>query len=173
MAIQPPTAKQAKKYKRFLSPGEQIITVTGVSPRYYFLLLPVYVLFAFLLIGMPKLVHHMVERRAKLYILTNKRILVKDGIFSINITSASYDQIAHIRVDEPFFKKLLFDTGSVVVITTSGKKEESDEIILKNVGSPMEIKNMLESLISHRDKELPYEVRQEFFSEEHIPRLRM
>jgi len=133
-----------KKYAKFLIPGEEIVLVTGVGKR-YFLLKSLFILpFAFLLIGIPALTKVLRERQSLRYILTNHRFLVKKGIFTLKITSAPYDKVTHIMVEEPFIKRVIFNAGNLILITAGFDQRE---ILIENVGNPIKFKNLMEHLI--------------------------
>lgn len=167
----PPTDKDQEAMKSFLSEDEELILVTGYGPTYLksraivfimwpgFLVMGVCTGFAWysgynlgygLLLGMVLAIvaavlltvrmHH-----ANRYLLTTRRLIVKKGIVAVKLTSALYDKITHIEVDQSFADKVLMHHG-VVIINTAGAN--NDQIILHNVEHPIEFKNLLERLIN-------------------------
>lgn len=128
-----------------LSPTNTLLILMGIS-----LILSLILLY----FVVPRFVHIMVLRRSKLYIFTNRRILLKDGIFSIKLTSAPYDKITHISVIENFLDKLLFNVGDIAIHTAGPTPVE---LKLYHLSSAMEMKNVLEGLII-REKHQALEV---------------
>lgn len=86
---------------------------------------------------------HAIKRSVK-YILTNKRVVVKKGLLKINLTSAPFDKITQIEIDQGLFDKHLFRHGTIR-INIAGLDHK--EIELDYVDSPLEFKNILERLI--------------------------
>lgn len=96
------------------------------------------------LIGLP-FVLRLVHLRHKItYILTDRRLLIKDGVFSVRLTSAPYDKITHLTVREDFFKKISYQIGDIVIHTAGPTPIETDII---KVQHPMHVKNLLEELM--------------------------
>lgn len=167
----PPSDKDQKAMKDFLSEDEELILVTGYGPTYLKSRAIVFVMWPGILImaactgyawyggynlGVGLLLgiflasaaavlltirmHH-----ANRYLLTTRRLVVKKGIVAVKLTSALYDKITHIEVDQSFADKVLMHHG-VVIINTAGAN--NDQIILHNVERPIEFKNLLERLIN-------------------------
>lgn len=86
---------------------------------------------------------------ANRYLLTTRRVIIKKGIFAVQITSALYDKITHIEVKQPFFDKIFMHHGTIVINTAGMNKSE---IALNYVEYPVEFKNLLERLIN-RERE--------------------
>jgi len=83
------------------------------------------------------------------YLLTTRRVIIKKGIFTVLVTSALYDKITHIEVEQSFFNKIFMHQGTIIVNTAGMNK---GEIALNYVGYPIEFKNLLERLIN-RERE--------------------
>lgn len=88
-----------------------------------------------------KLVH---LKHSKTYLLTDRRVLIKDGVFSIKITTAPYDKITHITVQEDFLKKISYQIGDITIHTAGPTPVEID---LLKVQYPMRVKNLIEELM--------------------------
>ncbi len=88
-----------------------------------------------------KLIH---QKHSITYILTDRRVLIKDGILSVNWTSAPYDKITHLTVRENFLKKISYSIGDITIHTAGPTPIETDLI---KVQHPVKIKNLLEELI--------------------------
>lgn len=86
---------------------------------------------------------------ANRYLLTTRRVIIKRGLFAVQLTSALYDKITHIEVKQSFTDKLFYHHGNIIVNTAGTNK---DEIILRFVGYPVELKNLLERMIN-RERE--------------------
>ena len=91
----PPSKHQKKKLGKFLGRNEEVVLVTSIGPRFFwinfFMLLP----FAFLLVGIPKLSHLVRMRQSYTYALTNRRFLIIRGIFAWKIVTAPLHAITH------------------------------------------------------------------------------
>lgn len=76
--------------------------------------------------------------------MTDRRVLIKDGVFSTKTISAPYDKITHISVREDFFKKLSYGIGDITIHTAGPTPVEIDLVKVQN---PLQIKNLIEELI--------------------------
>lgn len=83
------------------------------------------------------------------YLLTTRRVMIKEGFFNVKLTSALYDKITHIEVDQGFVERIIMHHGTVIINTAGMNKVE---IRLDFVDSPIEFKNLLERLIN-RERE--------------------
>lgn len=88
-----------------------------------------------------KLIH---LKHSLTYILTDRRVMIKDGLLSVNWTSAPYDKITHLTVKEDFIKKISYQIGDITIHTAGPTPIETD---LKKVQHPVKVKNLLEELI--------------------------
>lgn len=134
-----------QKYQKYLSPNEKIIAVFGVGQRYFWLSIIGLILPSLILIGLPKLLDILHHKHALLYILTNKRIILKKGVFSTNVISVPYDKITHIDLREDFVKKMIFGVGDLV-IHTPGSLNSPVKIEMFHIDNPLKIKNLIEEL---------------------------
>ena len=137
-------AKKKKKYQKYLSQGEEVVAGFGIGGRYFWTNAIILFPLTFLLIGLPFFLKIMHLRHSKTYILTNRRVLVKDGVFTIRWTSAPYDKITHIVVKEDFFMKMSYGIGDITIYTAG---RTPIEINLVKIDEPMKIKNLLEQLM--------------------------
>lgn len=171
------TAKAKKKYAKYLSEEEQLKLITGYSPLYLrerfiiYLLLPGLVLIAVglgwayfgkvnLWVGgivglipavlLAVVLTYLVNLSHR-FLLTTRRVILKEGFFNIRIASALYDKITHISVTQGFMDRTLLHHGTVVVDTAGST---GDELTLEYVEEPLEFKNVLENLIhQHHTKQ--------------------
>lgn len=134
----------SKKYGRYLARGEEIIEVFGIGNRYFWINTLILAPLSLILVGLPFLLKIIHLKHSKTYILTDRRVLVKDGVFSIKLTSAPYDKITHINVREDFLKKLSYAIGDITIHTAGPTPVEID---LVKVQEPMRVKNLIEELI--------------------------
>jgi len=170
-----PTLSQKKAFAPYLSEDEELILVTGFSSAYLrnkyamFFLFPgiifgglgfgvIYLfnqnlttdlivgLIAMAVVAFLRTLH---IYHANRYLLTTRRVIIKNGIFGVKLTAALYDKITHIEVDQGFVDRLLLHHGSIIINTAGSNK---DEIVLKSVDYPIELKNLLERLIN-RERE--------------------
>ncbi len=142
--VRPATDQQKTKYADYLASGEEIIAVFGIGNRYFWFNAVPLAIFSIPLIGLPFFLKLLHLKHSKTYILTDRRVLIKDGVFSIKITTAPYDKITHITVREDFFKKLSYQIGDITIHTAGPTPVEIDLI---KVQYPMRVKNLIEELI--------------------------
>ena len=83
------------------------------------------------------------------YLLTTRRVIIKDGFFAVKLITALYDKITHIEVDQGFIDRLIMKHGIIIINTAGGNK---DELKIKYVDNPLDFKNLLERLIN-RERE--------------------
>lgn len=83
------------------------------------------------------------------YLLTTRRVMIKSGFFAVKLSSALYDKITHIEVEQGLWDRLVMGHGDIIVNTAGAAR---DELVLVNVESPIEFKNILERLIN-RERE--------------------
>ncbi|OGD89585.1 hypothetical protein A2693_01075 [Candidatus Curtissbacteria bacterium RIFCSPHIGHO2_01_FULL_40_12] len=150
----PPTKGQRKRFEKLLSKGEDVILVTSIGDRYFWLrfiwLLPL----ALVIVGIPKLGALVRMKQSYTYALTNRRFLIVRGIFSRKIVTAPLTAITHVTIEQSFMQRFLFNTGHLVIITAGFDQRE---IVIENIGNPVEFKIMIEELtqkLENADKEL-------------------
>lgn len=170
-----PTPEQKKSFAPYLSEDEELMLVTGLSRAYIRSKFVTYLLFPgllFLGLGLglgwlsgigkiPSLIlsialmavatvlKTMHTYHANRYLLTTKRVIIKNGLFSVKLTAALYDKITHIEVVQSMFERFLFHHGSII-INTAGQ----GQISLRFIDYPIEIKNLLERLINREREHL-------------------
>lgn len=170
-----PSQSQKNAFKKYLSEDEDLVLVTGLSQAFIrskfiiYLLFPGFLFFGLglglgWLLGIGKiwaltlasigmfltaLLKTMHTFHSNRYLLTTRRIIIKKGIFGVKLTAALFDKITHLEVDQSFVDRLLLHHGTILINTAGGNK---DEISLKYVDYPMELKNLLERLIN-RERE--------------------
>lgn len=135
-----------KKYARYLAKGEKIIAIYGIGPRYYWINVIIFFPLSFLLIGLPFLLRVLHLKHSKTYILTDRRILIRDGVLSTKIISAPYDKITHITVKEDFIPKISYGIGDIIIHTAAAGITPVEIDIIK-IEKPMQVKNLIEELI--------------------------
>lgn len=164
-----------KAFERFLAEDEELVLATGFGENYlrhrfaFYTLLPGIVLILAgpaaayfwqfnlgygLLIGLVAamvlaLLKTIWTYHAHRYLLTSRRVIIKEGFFAVKLTSALFDKITHIEVDQSLIDRLIMHHGSIIINTAGMNK---GEIRLNYVDSPIEFKNLLERLIN-RERE--------------------
>ncbi|KPJ71317.1 hypothetical protein AMJ50_02365 [Parcubacteria bacterium DG_74_3] len=138
-------------WQRILSPEEKIKFEFSLGKRYiaiarnFWIVLGIPLLFLYR-IGIVFIITGFLWgwylRRANNYAFTNKRVLVLKGWLSTNLISVDYSKITDVRIEEPFFERLFFKTGKLV-INTAGT--DLPEIQLINIENPYEVKKKLDS----------------------------
>lgn len=79
------------------------------------------------------------------YLLTDKRIIIKKGLFNVRLTGALFDKITHLEVDQDWFDRLIMKHGDIIINTAGVHK---DELRLDYIDYPIEFKNLIEKLIN-------------------------
>lgn len=170
-----PTEEEKKSFARFLAEDEELVLATGLGALYirsYFVVCLAWPGVVFMGLGLglayffkfnilagylgglvlASIVAYLKTRllyHANRYLLTTRRVIIKKGVLTIKLTSALYDKITHIEVDQTFFDKILMHHGTIIINTAGMSK---DEITLKYLDYPIEFKNLLERLIN-RERE--------------------
>lgn len=170
-----PTQKQRDIFKKYLSEDEELILVTGLSQAFIrskaimYLLFPGFLLFGLCfglgwllgigkiyslilaLIGMfaAAIVKTMHTYHANRYLLTTRRVVIKQGVLSVKLTAILFDKITHLEVDQSIVDRLLLHHGNIIINIAGMNK---GEISMKFVDYPLELKNLLERLIN-RERE--------------------
>ncbi len=140
------TEKQKIRYAKYLAEGEELVTVFGIGQKYFWLNAAIFFPLSFLLIGIPGLLKVLHLKHSKTYLLTNRRILIKDGVFNINLTTAPFDKITHITVRDKFLNRVSYGIGDLVVHTAASGSLPV-EIVLEKIHNPLKVKNLIEELI--------------------------
>lgn len=82
-------------------------------------------------------------KRANIFAFTNKRVLIHRGWLSTHMISVDYSKITDVHVSEGFIQRVLSHTGTLAIVTAGST---SDQIVLKNVEMPYELKKKLDHL---------------------------
>ena len=170
-----PTKSQKKKLAKLLGKDEEVVFVTSIGDRYFWILLFLLLIFPFLIAlisvflffdmfkvpglpwfkylwipgliivfyNIPKWGHLIRIKQSYIYALTNRRFLIVRGLFSRKIVTAPLDRITHITVEQTFFKRYIFSCGDMIIITAGFDQRE---IVIENIGKPVEFKILLEEL---------------------------
>lgn len=170
-----PTQKQREAFKKYLSEDEELILVTNFSKAYIRSKFIIYLFFPGLLFfglglglgwllgvgrtwalalaitGMlaSSILKTMHLFHANRYLLTTRRVIIKQGLFSVKLIATLFDKITHLEVDQSIVDRLLLHHGTIIINTAGMNK---GEISLKYVDYPLELKNLLERLIN-RERE--------------------
>ncbi len=80
------------------------------------------------------------------YYLTDKRIIIRNGFFAIDIKTIEYNRITDMETKQNFFERFVSFSGDLTVNTAGG---DELEIELYNIDSPTELKANINTL---RDK---------------------
>lgn len=169
------SAHDKKAYAKFLSEDEELIMVTGYGKAYlrnrlaFHIIIPggIFILLGLVLAYFGKVnigygllagllvavviatVKVMWINAARKYILTTRRVIIKHGLFSVRLTSALYDKITHLEVDQAFIDRIIYHHGTLI-ISTAG--QDKGELKLEYIEDPLRFKSLLERLIN-RERE--------------------
>lgn len=167
--------KEKKAFKDFLSEDEELVLATGFGKNYmrhkfaFYSMWPGGILLAigfglayyfqfnlgvgllggFIAASLYALAHAIWHYHANRYLLTTRRVIIKKGLLSVNLTSALYDKITHIEVEQGVLDRLIMKHGNIIVNTAGGNK---DQILISAIDEPIQFKNLLERLIN-RERE--------------------
>lgn len=167
--------KEKKAFKDFLSEDEELVLATGFGKNYmrhkfaYYSMWPggllmivglglayfyqfnlgVGLLGGFIAASIYALIHSIWHYHANRYLLTTRRVIIKKGLLSVRLTSALYDKVTHIEVEQSVVDRWLLKHGNIIINTAGGNK---DELHIKAIDEPIEFKNLLERLIN-RERE--------------------
>lgn len=83
------------------------------------------------------------------YLLTTRRVIIKRGFFAVHVTSALFDKITHIEVDQGIIDRAIMGHGTIIINTAGVHK---DLLSLDNIDDPLVFKNIMEKLIN-RERE--------------------
>lgn len=170
-----PTPAQKSSFAPYLAEDEELILVTGLGKTYlrskfiiYFMFpgiifgavgfgisklfkfdLTVTIIMILALMSLFAFLKTLHLYHANRYLLTTRRLIIKQGLFGVKLTAALYDKITHLEVDQAFLDRLLLHHGHIIVNVAGMHK---GEIILNYVDWPMELKNLMERLIN-RERE--------------------
>lgn len=169
------SAEDKKHFAPYLAEDEELVIASGLGKNYmrhrfaYYIILPGSV---FILLGLAvayfykydygyallwgllaamvvALIKAVWTFHANRYLLTTRRVIIKKGFFAVKLTSALYDKITHIEVDQSLIDRLIMKHGTIIINTAGSNK---DELKLLFIDSPIEFKNLLERLIN-RERE--------------------
>ena len=144
--------KYDKIWEKVLSNGERVEYEFSIGDRFIKYGLIMYgiicVLLAFLggfgiFLFLFILCAFMYMKKANAYALTNKRVLIHRGLLSTKTISVDYHKITDVLVSEPFMDRILTHSGHIAIDTAGTGGEE---IVLKHVEKPYEIKKKLDEL---------------------------
>ena len=129
--------------KRYL----KIRLITGYTLGVILLfLLP---LLGFILILIFYLYYGFYLKKANRYIFTNKRVLIRRGWLSTKLISIDFNKITDIEVQEPFFEKLFYKTGTISLNTAGTSLRE---VILERIENPYKVRKKLDALKDQNKK---------------------
>ncbi len=149
MPYKTPSKKQKKKLEKLLGAGEEVICVTSIGDRYFWIKFLTLLPFSFIFLGLPKLGQLVRMRQSFTYALTNKRFLIVRGIFSRKIVTAPLTAITHVTIEQSFIQRFIFNTGHLVIITAGFDQRE---IVIENIGDPVNFKILIEDLTQNLER---------------------
>ncbi len=157
-----PKPKSLKKLKKYLIKNEEVLYFSGISQRYYIIQIIIWLPFAFVLLGLPKLLGVLRKNREISYAITNRRFIIIEGIFSKKITSAPINRVTHVTVEQSFFERFLYNSGDLDIVTAGYDKHA---IVMEKVANPIKLKVLFEELSdmdlskkSHKQSKENYEL---------------
>lgn len=82
-------------------------------------------------------------KRSNNFAFTNKRVLILRGWLSTHLISIDFEKITDIKVEEKFFEKTVFDTGTLIIDTAG---THFPEVIISHIANPYMIKTKLDEI---------------------------
>ena len=143
--MNPPTSHHIKRFGHLLSGNEELVAVFGIGDRYFWSNAISLGILSIFIIPIPFLLKLIHQKHSNTYILTDKRVIIKRGILSTEVTTAPYDHITHIVVRQSFLHKFSFKMGDIIIHTAG---PTPIEVHLLKVQEPIAVKNLIEELIS-------------------------
>lgn len=137
-----------KKYARYLAPHEELVAVMGISRKYFRSMVLTNLILSLVLIGIPYLIRTIHRQLTWRYLFTNRRVIIKRGLFAVTITTAPLDKISHLSVRQTILERIAFSDGTIIIHTAGPTPVE---MVLEHVEHPFKAKNLLESLM-HQDR---------------------
>ena len=167
--------RDKKAFAKYLSEDEELVLASGYGKNYirhkfiYYIIWPGGILLAVggawayytqnnlgfgLLYGLVgativAFIQALLTYHSHRYLLTTRRVMIKYGFFNVKLTSALYDKITHIEVDQSFMDRIIMKHGNVIVNTAGAS---NDQLVLAFIDEPLTFKNLLERLIN-RERE--------------------
>ena len=80
------------------------------------------------------------------YYLTNKRLIIREGVFNIEMKTIEYDKITDMETSQTFLERFISMSGDIFVSTAGTTELDAN---LYNIDSPTELKASINTL---RDK---------------------
>lgn len=175
--------KEKDKYSRYLNSDEDLVLTTGLSSNYLRILFITKIFYPgliFILLGaglgkvfdsnsISSLSYGLIVGLilasivafaqtklidlSNLYLLSSKRLIIKKGFISSNLTSIYFDKIIHLEISQNIVESL-FHYGKLIIGTAGGNKTKVE---IANVGYPIEFRNILEKLVSRSREQLGYQ----------------
>lgn len=145
-----------EKYQKFLAPGEKVIKAFEYANAelvwdFVLGLLSILVLALFagfnetsviigLLIGSYFILTGLYKKLTLKYLVTDKRVVLKEGLIGQSTVSADYSKVTDVTVKQGILGRLLLHTGTIIVNTAG---TDVAEVELKWVQDPFEAKNAI------------------------------
>ena len=89
-----------------------------------------------------KIITAKLEYKNIIYAITNRRVIIRDGIVGLDYQNVTHEEISNINVYVGVIEHF-FRTGTIIVTTTSGYKH-----YLRSVNNPYEVHKMLNKVHS-------------------------
>ena len=96
-----------------------------------------------LLVGFSFLYFGWYLKRANIYIITNKRVIVHRGLFSTRLITVTFREITDLKVIQSFADRIIYRTG-ILKINTAGM--EAHPIVLSHIENPYMLRKKISEL---------------------------
>lgn len=174
--INSPTEKEKKAFAKYMAEDEELILATGLGKAYIrsrfvvgiiipgviFILgglglawilqinLGIGLLIGLIAASFTAFIKAYFTYHSHRYLLTTRRVMIKKGLVAVQLTTALYDKVTHIEVEQNLFDKIFMHHGKIIINTAGANK---GEITLNFIDYPIEFKNLLERLINREHEE--------------------
>lgn len=97
------------------------------------------------------------------YYIEDERLMIKKGFFTTTIDETLLYRVLDLTFKQTFWGKI-FGTGDIIV---KAKADANNEIILKNISNPLEVRSMLSKMVEESRSKRNV-VGKEFYSTDHM-----
>ena len=98
------------------------------------------ILIPVLLYGLLIIAKAIYRKMTLMYIVTDKRVILKKGLIGQSTVSADYSKVTDVSVEQGVLGRLVLHTGTIVLDTAG---TDDSEVILEWVPNPFEAKNII------------------------------
>lgn len=118
-----------------LMPGERVVCVTHPSAWNYFWTIVFGVILIPVLVGLVMLLYVYVMLKTTAFVVTDKRVVAKTGVFSVNMSEVRIEDVRGVNLSQSLWQRII-DAGTVFVGTAA---TGGAEIVMNGIASPKQV----------------------------------